>query len=148
VPGTGLQPVTNKNPNSWQGDFDGDGKPDRLQLVAITSSFQRSERMQILNLWDKTELRAPLPLALNIRHNDDRQEFLVYATTYFQSPIWLTAQPAIEVIQRGTPIHTLWQKQVKALKGDGIIIGTEAGIDTLLYWDGKTYRLFVPPEQP
>jgi hypothetical protein len=148
VLGVGLQPVTNKNPNKWQGDFDGDGKPDALQVVAISPNFQRSEQIQMLNFWDKAAPRLPQPLALSIQHSNDRKEFIVYANTYFQSPIWTAAQLPLEVIQRGTPIHRLWQKQVKTLKGDAIVIGTEAGIDTLLYWDGKTYRLYVPPEQP
>jgi hypothetical protein len=144
----GLQILTAKTPNNWQGDFDGDGKPDSLQAVAVAANFQPTERMQMLNLWDKAALKPPSPMALSLKHGNGNQEFLLYAATYFTSPIWRSPQLPLEIIQQGSPIHKLWQKQVKALKGDGIVLSTEAGVDTLLYWDGKTYRLFLPPEQP
>jgi len=28
------------------------------------------------------------------------------------------------------------------------VLGTEAGIDTALYWNGKTFALFEPNEEP
>ena len=34
------------------------------------------------------------------------------------------------------------------MKGDGIELGTEAGIDILLYWDGKRWKIFAPEEDP
>ena len=41
-----------------------------------------------------------------------------------------------------------WKKQVPALQADAIQLGTEAGIDILLYWNGKQWRLFQPKEEP
>jgi hypothetical protein len=32
------------------------------------------------------------------------------------------------------------------MKGGGIQLVTEAGIDILLYWNGKRWRLYWPPE--
>jgi len=36
----------------------------------------------------------------------------------------------------------------KMAMGDTINLATEAGIDVTLYWNGKTYRLDTPQEEP
>ena len=43
------------------------------------------------------------------------------------------------ILSESNDIH-LW--------ADAIQLGTEAGIDILLYWDGKKWRLFWPAEEP
>jgi hypothetical protein len=121
---------------------------DVLQIVSIPASFRPLEQMQLLNLWDKAGFSPPAPVALAINNSNDRESFVFYASSYFNSGIWRSSEPPLEIIQRGTPIHKFWQKQVKALKGDAIVLGTETSSDTLLYWDGKAYRLYLPPEQP
>ena len=54
----------------------------------------------------------------------------------------------METIARTDKRYREWKKQVPALKGDAIQLGTEAGIDILLYWNGKKWDLFWPKEEP
>jgi hypothetical protein len=145
---TGLRILSSKTPHRWQGDFDSDGKPDILSTVQINSNFQASPQQRLLNFWDTKPFLTPIPLAFSLKNSRDRQEFLIYSAGYFQSPLWQQPRLPIRIVQRGTAEHGRWQQQVKAFKGDGIVLGTEAGIDTLLYWDGRSYRIYFPPEQP
>ncbi len=34
------------------------------------------------------------------------------------------------------------------VNGDIIILPTEAGIDTYVYWDSDSYKLHIPEEEP
>ena len=40
------------------------------------------------------------------------------------------------------------EEALPGLLGDAIELGTEAGIDILLYWTGKQWRIYWPPEDP
>jgi hypothetical protein len=62
--------------------------------------------------------------------------------------MWMEAKPPVRVITKQDRRFGGWKKKVPALKGDAIELGTEAGIDIFLYWDGKRWRLFWPDEEP
>jgi hypothetical protein len=62
--------------------------------------------------------------------------------------MWKEQKPAVETIAKTDKRYRAWKKQVPALKADAIQVGTEAGIDILLYWTGKEWELFWPDEEP
>jgi hypothetical protein len=75
------------------------------------------------------------------------QKFLVHDAEFFRTPSWLESKPPLRVISKKDKRYAAWKKQVPALRGDAIELGTEAGIDILLYWEGR-WRLFWPDEEP
>jgi len=54
----------------------------------------------------------------------------------------------LSLAKRGSKVFADFQRQKKAIRNDVLVVGTEAGIDTALYWTGKGYALFSPDEEP
>src|SRR5262249_2976490 len=67
---------------------------------------------------------------------------------YFDTPIWSGSTPPVAVAKRGSKAFREFQKQEKRIQHDVLVLGTEAGIDTALYWNGKTFALFQPNQEP
>ncbi len=147
-PEPGIEILRNRIPFRWEGDFDNDRAKDTLTVVRVTSAFRPSSRVQLLNLWGNTPLRRPENLALQLISSRKKHPILIYSQNYLDSPLWQGQQLPISIVKRGTAAHQTWRQQVGTLRGDGIVLGTEAGIDTLLYWSGEAYRLYSPPELP
>jgi hypothetical protein len=87
-------------------------------------------------------------LALRITHSGDKNTYLIHDSEFFATPIWQSRPLPIEVIKKNTENYQNWKNDVKALTADAILLGTEAGIDILLFWDKETYKLFWPAESP
>jgi hypothetical protein len=141
------------------GDFDGDGKPDALYLVTILpgpagQGFE-SDITVIGSLFGQEPLGArPESLALAIVQDGGRRKFLFTGyqgdgvTDYFGSPIWQESPVPIQVAKRGSKTFEDFRRQDGNIKNDFIVVGTEAGIDTALFWSGRGYVLFQPAEEP
>jgi hypothetical protein len=145
----GLMLDQTKTPARWQGDFDHDGIVDSLYAVNITPTFKLASNVKVLNLWQSTTNPASKSaLALLIQGSRNSTFYLLRYDPYFSSPIWQEAKLPVAVVKRNGSGYQQWRSQIPTLKGDGIILGTEAGIDTLVYWDGSIYRLYTPNEIP
>jgi hypothetical protein len=145
---SGLRVRVDKSPNRLQGDFNNDGKIDTLQIVAVDTPPPTN--IKLLSPWGIPKaFKPPIALALYIRHGGKAGEFLLHNRDYLDTPTWREAKPLpISVVKKGTPDYRSWQRQLPKLRGDAILLPTEAGIDILLYWDGSTYRVYFPPEIP
>ena len=66
---------------------------------------------------------------------------------FFSSPIWSERPYPVAKVVSGTPEHEEWKARVQKLTADALRIGTEAGADILLYWDGKAFSLFWGAEE-
>ena len=62
--------------------------------------------------------------------------------------MWSEKPLPLKIIRTKDRAYAAWKKSAPAMKGDGIELGTEAGIDILLYWDGKRWRVHEPAEVP
>ena len=139
------------------GDFDGDGLPDRVYLVKIApASPSAALAADVVVNW-KAFGTKPLgnhgeELAIAIVHGNGKVKTLLTgyngdgSTEFFGSPIWSEAKPPISLAKRGSKTFAEFQRQEKAIRNDVLVAGTEAGIDTALYWTGKGYALFSPGE--
>ena len=140
------------------GDFEGDGKQDALYLVTIlpgsAGGFERDVSV-IGSLFGQEPLGArPETLALAIVQDGGRRKFLFTGyqgdgvADYFGSPIWRESPVPVQIAKRGSKTFEDFRRQDGKIKNDFIVVGTEAGIDTALFWAGHGYVLFQPAEEP
>jgi hypothetical protein len=131
-------------------DFDGDGVADEYATTRQAETVAKEAGVTMADPWQKVlkSKKSPKGFGLVIRLTRTPQKFLVHDAEFFSSPMWKEGAPPVRVITKKDNKYAGWKKQVPALKGDAIELSTEAGIDILLYWDGKAWRLFWPDEEP
>lgn len=141
------------------GDFDGDGKADAVYLVTVLPASAKVKLAKDVHLIGKLFGSKPLgargeDLALAILQGGGKRKFLFTGylgegvSAYFDSPMWSTTPVPLSVAKRGSkPVEEFRQKGAP-IKHDIVVVGTEAGIDTALYWTGTGYALFRPVEEP
>ncbi len=140
------------------GDFDGDGKPDAAYLVTVAPAAKNKAFAANVSLVDSLFGTPPLgshgeSLALAIALSSNQRRFLIASygeggSGYFDSPIWKSKPLPLSVATRGSKAFRGFAKQDGHIRNDVVVLGTEAGIDTALYWDGRKFVLFSPPEEP
>lgn len=159
--GHDIEPAADRKPYYLTGDFNGDTREDLLVLVRLqgaTTSLPKEVR--VLNPWgyESKNSPGPSPLALAIVHGAsegwDAQtplgRFLLADREFFSTPIWEATSQGAPLSLKKKPATRSRRREAlpKMAKGDAVGLGTEAGIDIVLYWDGKTYRLYEPQEEP
>ena len=141
------------------GDFDGDGTSDAVYLVTILPQSADRKLAADVTVISKLFGRAPLgsrgeSLALAILQDGGKRKFLLTGyqgegvSGYFESPIWSGTPTPLPVATRGSKSFEEFRQQEKKIRHDILVVGTEAGIDTALYWTGKSYAIFRPVEEP
>ncbi len=130
-------------------DFDGDGVADEFATTRDAQKVAKESGVKLANPWEEVlkSKKSPKGFGLVIRLTRTPQKFLVHDAEFFDTPMWKEGTVAPRVITKKDKKYKGWKKQVPALKGDAIELGTEAGIDILLYWDGR-WQLFWPDEEP
>ena len=140
-------------------DFDGDGTADAVYLVTILPHSAEHKLAADVTVISKLFGLAPLgprgeSLALAILQDGGKRKFLLTGyqsegvSGYFESPIWRGMPVPLAVAKRGSKSFAEFQQQEKKIRHDILVVGTEAGIDTALYWNGKSYAIFRPIEEP
>jgi hypothetical protein len=131
-------------------DFDGDGVADDFAVVRDSAKEARVKGIRVVNPLEiqSPAKQAPKGLGLRIRLSRASQTYLVHDREFFSSPMWVEAKPAVKVVTRKDSQYKEWKKQVPDLKGDAVELGTEAGIEILLYWTGKEWSVYWPQEEP
>ncbi len=130
-------------------DFDGDGVADEFTVTRDAAKAAKETGVLVANPWKKTDSsKSPKGLGFIVRLSRTAKRYLIHDPEFLSSPAWKEQKPPVETITRTDPRYRAWKKQVPALQGDAIQLGTEAGIDILLYWNGKQWRLFWPAEEP
>jgi hypothetical protein len=143
----------------FTGDFDGDGTPDAAYLLTILPESAQDKLAGDVTVIGTVFGREPLgsrgeTLALAIVQKSGRQKFLLTGyqgegvADFFGSPIWGSLPPPIDIAKRGSTAFQTFQAEEPGIKQDILVIGTEAGIDTALFWNGQNYVLFSPAEEP
>jgi len=136
--------------NCLAADFDGDGVPDEFKVAREAEKLAKESGVRLVDPWQpakSSEKSSPKGLALLIRLTRQPQTFLLHDADFFKTPSWQEGKPPVHVITKKDKGYAAWKKQVPALRADAIELGTEAGIDILLYWDGR-WRVFWPKEEP
>jgi hypothetical protein len=135
--------------NCLAADFDGDGVADEFMITRAAEKVAKEPGVRLVNPWQErgAKEKSAKGLGLVVRLTRAPQKFLVHDAEFFRTPSWTQGEPPVRVISKKDKQYAQWKKQVPALRGDAIELGTEAGIDILLYWDGR-WRLFWPDEEP
>jgi hypothetical protein len=130
-------------------DFDGDGVADEFTVTHEAEKVAIEAGVKLANPWQEVRKskKSPKGLGLVIRLSRPPQKFLVHDAEFFSSPMWAEKELPIRVIRKKDPLYKTWKKSVPGMKNDAVQLSTEAGIDILLYWDGR-WRLFWPDEEP
>jgi len=131
-------------------DFDGDGVADEVSITREADKAAKEPAVRLVNPWEKARQskQAAEGLGFIVRLSRGPQTYLLHDPKFLSSPIWTEGKPPWEIITHRDPRYRNWKEQVPALRADAIQLGTEAGIDILLYWNGKQWRLFWPNEEP
>ncbi|HEX2593552.1 MAG TPA: hypothetical protein VHL34_18780 [Rhizomicrobium sp.] len=130
-------------------DFDGDGVADSITLVSARGPIGVSAGTTVIsNLWGPKVKDAKGALITIRLGKSSRGYLLMDQSGFFDSPIWQQKPLPLEVAKRGSKAFNEFRAEQKAIRHDILVLGTEAGIDIALYWDGKTFKLFEPVEEP
>jgi hypothetical protein len=165
--GLNVEVVGGSKPTVLKGDFNGDGIADLAVLVKPKG--KRGELLPGVLLVQTAEgAKDPAPTSLLNGENSlalihgsatgwqtpkPSGKFLIYAFGWIG---WNGTQTGKLVVlpkskqQRDKQGYATispenYVSMPKFNKGDAIVVPTEAGINTLLYWNGKTYRFWVDP---
>ena len=138
-------------------DLDGDGIADRIYLVSVAAGDKgmAPDVTVVSNLWSSQPLGAHSEaLAIAIVLGKNRRKFLITGyqgegvSDFFASPIWGEKAVPLSVANAGSKTARDFEHENKSIKHDILVVGTEAGIDTALYWNGTTFAVFEPEEEP
>ncbi|WP_346287713.1 hypothetical protein [Zoogloea sp.] len=153
--GSGLshaRPCAAPGPGALSGDFDGDGRPDRVWMQPAGSTL--GSRVRAYDPW-RGQVRAvergrpALVVAWGRPVVAGGPCALIQNPGFFSTPIWDADPPPLAVLPHGAPeAQAFAGPQTRRWRGDGILLGTEAGVDILLYWDGRRFRIAYSSEQP
>ena len=137
-----------------QGDFNGDGIEDFAAIFMPVSGLTESGRLKIKKLWNYPGVvpSDKLHKSLVVFHGDKNG----WETDSIQSYVLLDTSGALETPSFKLLISRTGDKSFKenasylpvSLKSDFLILPTEAGIDTYIYWSKGAYNLFEPEEMP
>lgn len=134
------------------GDVDGDGRPDRVWMQPAGAGL--AGRARAYDPW-RGQVRAAergrptLVVAWGRPVVAGGACALVQNRRFFSTPIWDADPPPLALLARAAPEARVFAgRQTLRWRGDGILLGTEAGVDILLYWDGRRFRIAHSGELP
>ena len=152
VPGFGdrVAAVASQPAPYASADFDGDGVADTVTVVSVAAGKALPADVTVISrLWASSwNANQNAGRALAIDLGKQHRKFLIADPDYFDSPMWTEKRLPLSVAKRGSKTFNEFQAQEKRIRNDILVLGTEAGIDTALYWNGKTFALFEPAEEP
>lgn len=141
-------PAADGAARQWSGDFDGDRKVDRLWLLPPGSQPSASDPVR--DPW-KDRLRRFDASALTLvvaASSPAAGCTLIQNRAFFATPIWEEGEKPLKVLVRSDPAARDWRRLARGWRGDGVLLGTEAGVDVLLFWDGRRFRIARSGELP
>ncbi len=159
--GPAAEPVTGFNPYFVRGDFNGDGAGDVLIVVRLKRGRgELPKDVKTINPFGYGPKPEPLPrpanaptLALAVIHGNKAGWQTSPAVGKFillgDSPVLILQEQRLSDPGAEKHLMSLQKKRGRraraddwppaAARGDGILVETEA-TESILYWDGRTYR--------
>ena len=129
-------------------DLHWNGGSDTLYTVSLLGR-PLPESVEVYDPWfDAPVAEGGEDLALLFAEQSTGRRFVVHDSLFFSSPIW-SAQEILplRIIRRGTEEYQYWAVNAEGLEGDGVALGTEAGIDVLVFLRSGTDPAVHWPEE-
>jgi len=151
--------ATGRAVTELRGDFNGDQMDDQLLVVKADGKISElPSNVRVVRPWplndgetagDTLSHGASVNLAVvhGTANGAQQQVFALHD----DNSVSILDAPAAETISavKLKDVSSLNEpKLAAAAKGDLLVVPTEAGIDTYVYWDGATYKVFAPEEEP
>lgn len=139
------------------GDFNGDGKKDLAVLFLPRTKPSAGDRLSVTKPWVYLEgtgiATDGYKMSLALFHGGSASTFEPADGRAYclldQSGALETPSFELLVTQKSDPDYAAQAGALPAVPaGDLIVLPTEAGIDTYVYWNGSEYALFEPEEMP
>lgn len=139
-------------PAVLRGDLNGDGAED-LVAVVVHGAGRLAGGVTRVHPWPSDEgatddLAAGSRARVAVIHGGSaRRAFLIHDP----NPVSILdagAAKEISILPRARLAAEGGDELAEAARGDVVVVPTEAGIDTYLYWDGSTYQAYEPMEMP
>ncbi len=125
---------------------------DKFEDTIIVKPIAKDEKFNnfiIVNPWDTLKVSGNgEPLSLRVKFGGQQKEFLLHDSSYFATPMWSSDSLPIRILKKDKDEFIDWKSKIPELDSDAILLGTEAGIDILLFWNGYKFNLFWPDEEP
>lgn len=143
-----------KTPNYKLGDFNGDGLEDIVVLFTPQSKPTETKQLKVLTPWvypttKKTDkYRQSLVIFQRTMNQWVSNETRVYALLDTNGVLETPSFQLLTTSNKDKDYASHASMLPIKTKNDLIILPTEAGIDTYVYWDKDTYKLFEPEEIP
>ena len=149
-------PGLNKNskPSFKQGDFNGDGVDDIAVLFTPKSKPKETAQLKVLKLWvypntkPSDNYRKSLAIFQSTNGKWELDKIHVYALLDTNGVLETPSFQLLTTSRKDKNFSEHASMLPIKTKNDLIILPTEAGIDTYIYWDKDTYKLFEPEEMP
>jgi len=151
----GQKKLNNQTEQEYKwGDFNGDGIKDILVLFRPEFNPVETDRFKVskpwVYPWSKSSKKLYKSIAIfngsKSGWNSDAANVFVLLDT-----VGVLETPSFKLILSKTTDkdYTSHSQMLPVkVKGDLVIIPTEAGIDTYIYWDRNEYKLYEPEEMP
>lgn len=118
-------------------DLHGDGGSDALYTVSLLGR-PLPDSVEVYDPWfNAPGAEGGEDLALLFTEQSTGRHFVVHDSLFFSSPIRSAQQMLpMRIVRRGTEENQYWAVEAESLEGDGVALGTEAGIDVLVFLRG------------
>ncbi len=157
--GPNIEVVGGSKPVELKGDLNGDGAQDIAVLVKPQGKRgELAPGVKMVHTAEGVRELAPTSIlngknSLAVIHGGTGDKFLIYAFGWIgwngaeTGPLLVLPKAKQKRDKQG--YATLSPENYVSLpeknKGDVIVVPTEAGINTILYWDGMKYRFWLDP---
>ena len=144
----------NIKPKFKQGDFNGDGVDDIAVLFTPKSKPKETSQLKVLTPWiypntkPSDNYRKSLAIFQSTKGKWALDKIHVYALLDTNGVLETPSFQLLSTSRKDKNYSEHASMLPIKTKNDLIILPTEAGIDTYIYWDKDTYKLFEPEEMP
>lgn len=141
--------------NEIKFDIDGDGKADSAEWATISKNAQSlPQGITLASPWELNDGSGVKshPLHGGSQNNvlvtlGNAKQFLIHDVNDV-SLLDTDAAQEISILLKPSLVELELPELSEQTKGDVIVIPTEAGIDTYLFWNGSTFQAYEPMELP
>jgi hypothetical protein len=137
-----IIPASEEDTYTYTGDFNGDSLIDTMKVLSY-GIFNPPKLYKTINPWSGERLKEGENRVFLISHQGEELKYIVHDSSFLATPIWQERKPPVAILKKGSKDY-IYSQDMPYINGDALILGTEAGIDILLYWDGNTYTLYWP----